>query len=60
MPANAIIKPPVACPAMDEIKKEEISSYRMAARNGNELPKHIIDRIKKTSKTPEKIADYRP
>jgi hypothetical protein len=31
----------------DEIKKEEINSYRMAARNGSELPKHIMDKIKK-------------
>src|SRR5690606_21435080 len=30
----------------DDIK-EEINSYRMAARNGSELPKHIMDKIKK-------------
>jgi len=36
----------------DEIKKEEINPYRMAARNGNELPKHIMDKIKKNQNKP--------
>ena len=31
----------------DSIKKDEISPYRIAARNGNELPEHILDKIKK-------------
>jgi hypothetical protein len=34
----------------DDIKKEEIHPYRMAARNGNELPNHIMDKIKKNQK----------
>jgi len=37
----------------DEIKKEEINPYRMAARNGNELPKHIMDKIKKNQSKPK-------
>jgi len=37
----------------DDIKKEEINSYRMAARNGNELPKHIMDKIKKNQSKPK-------
>ena len=31
----------------DSIQQEEISPYRMAARKGNNLPKHIMDKIKK-------------
>jgi hypothetical protein len=31
----------------DSIKKNEISPYRIAARKGNELPKHIMDKIRK-------------
>lgn len=31
----------------DSIKQIEVSPYRMVARNGNELPKHIMDKIKK-------------
>jgi hypothetical protein len=30
----------------ESIKQDQISPYRMAARNGNELPKHIMDKIK--------------
>ncbi|MFM7855549.1 MAG: hypothetical protein ACKO96_27395 [Flammeovirgaceae bacterium] len=37
----------------DEIKKEEINPYRMAARNGNELPNHIMDKIKKNHSKPK-------
>jgi hypothetical protein len=37
----------------DDIKKEEINPYRMAARNGNELPKHIMDKIKKNQSKPK-------
>lgn len=36
----------------DDLKKEEINPYRMAARNGNELPKHIMDKIKKNQNKP--------
>ena len=36
----------------DEIKKEEINPYRIAARNGNELKKHIMDKIKKNQNKP--------
>ena len=36
----------------DDVKKEEISPYRMAARNGNELKKHIMDKIKKNQNKP--------
>lgn len=36
-----------------DIKQEEISPYRMAARNGNNLPKHIIDKIKKNQSKPK-------
>lgn len=31
----------------DNINQEEISPYRMAARKGNNLPKNIMDKIKK-------------
>lgn len=37
----------------DNVNKEEISPYRMAARNGNELPKHIMDKIKKNQSRPK-------
>jgi hypothetical protein len=37
----------------EDIKKEEINHYRMAARNGNELPKHIMDKIKKNQSKPK-------
>jgi hypothetical protein len=37
----------------DEIKQEKINQYRMAARKGNELPKHIIDKIKKNQNKPK-------
>lgn len=36
----------------DSIKQNEISPYRMAARNGNELPKHIMDKIRKNQNKP--------
>ena len=36
----------------DGLKQDEISPYRMAARNGNELPKHIMDKIKKNQNKP--------
>ncbi len=36
----------------DSNKQNEISPYRMAARNGNELPKHILDKIKKNQNKP--------
>ena len=29
------------------INEEELTSYRMVARNGNSLPKHILEKIKK-------------
>jgi hypothetical protein len=29
------------------IKPDDFSTYKMAARNGNALPKHIVDKIKK-------------
>ncbi len=35
------------------IKKDEFTEYRMAARNGNALPKHIIDKIKKNQDKPK-------
>ena len=35
------------------IKQEEISPYRMAARKGNNLPKHIMDKIKKNQSKPK-------
>lgn len=31
----------------NDIKQNEITPYRMAARNGNNLPKHILEKIKK-------------
>ncbi|NOU48057.1 MAG: hypothetical protein HOO86_13490 [Bacteroidales bacterium] len=37
----------------DSIKQNEISPYRMAARNGNELPKHIMEKIRKNQNKPE-------
>ena len=36
----------------DGIKQNEISPYRMAARNGNALPKHIMDKIIKNQNKP--------
>jgi hypothetical protein len=36
-----------------DIKQEEINPYRMAARNGSSLPKHIMDRIKKNQSKPK-------
>lgn len=36
---NKIVKLP------DHIKENEISEFRMAARNGKNLPKHIMDKI---------------
>ena len=29
------------------VEKEDFTEFRMAARNGNALPKHIMDKIKK-------------
>jgi hypothetical protein len=37
----------------DDVKREEINSYRMAARNGNTLPKHILDKIKQNQCKPK-------
>ena len=37
----------------NDISQEEINPYRMAARNGNELPKHIMDKIKKNQSKPK-------
>lgn len=43
----------------DDVKDEVINPFRMAARNGSVLPKHIMDKIKKNqsksndSPTPE-------
>ena len=31
----------------DDIKQDEIRNYKMVARNGNNLPKHIMDKILK-------------
>lgn len=36
-----------------EIKQEEVNQYRMAARNGNALPKHIMEKIKKNQSKPK-------
>lgn len=36
-----------------DINQEEINSYRMAARNGSSLPKHILDKIKKNQSKPK-------
>ena len=37
----------------ESIKQNEISPYRMVARNGNELPKHIMDKIRKNQNKPQ-------
>ena len=37
----------------NDISQEEINSYRIAARNGNELSKHIMDKIKKNQSKPK-------
>lgn len=37
----------------DEIKQDNFSEYRMAARNGKDLPKHIIDKILKNQNKPK-------
>jgi len=37
----------------EELNDEEINPYRMAARNGNALPKHIMDKIKKNQTKPD-------
>lgn len=36
-----------------EVKHEEENPYRMAARNGNNLPKHIMDKIIKNQSKPQ-------
>lgn len=36
-----------------DINQEEINPYRMAARNGNSLPEHIMDKIKKNQSKPK-------
>ncbi|NLA16356.1 MAG: hypothetical protein GX877_07470 [Bacteroidales bacterium] len=36
-----------------DINQEEIKPYRMAARNGRSLPKHILDKIKKNQSKPK-------
>lgn len=36
-----------------DIKQEEINPYRMAARKGNGLPKHIMEKIKKNQSKPK-------
>lgn len=36
-----------------DINQEEINSYRMVARNGNTLPKHIMDKITKNQSKPK-------
>lgn len=37
----------------DNINQDEINPYRMAARKGNNLPKHIMDKIKKNQSKPK-------
>ena len=37
----------------DDIKKDEINTYKMVARNGNDLPKHIMDKILKNQNKPK-------
>lgn len=44
---NKILKIP------DNVQQKEINPYRMAARNGNKLPKHIMDKIKKNQTKPK-------
>ena len=49
---NGIVRENKKLKLPTDIKQEEIISYRMAARNGNSLPKHILDKIQKNqSKT---------
>ena len=36
-----------------EVKKDDVYPYRMAARNGSSLPKHILDKIKKNQSKPK-------
>jgi hypothetical protein len=36
----------------DNIEQNQINPYRMAARNGSELPSHIMDKIKKNQNKP--------
>ena len=40
-----------------DINQEEINPYRIAARNGNSLPKHIMDKIKKNQSKPKDDSD---
>jgi hypothetical protein len=37
----------------EEINPEEVRQYRMVARKGNNLPKHIMDKILKNQSKPE-------
>jgi hypothetical protein len=37
----------------DSINQTEITEYRMAARNGKEMPKHIMDKIIKNQNKPK-------
>lgn len=38
---------PLERPILEMKTKQEIDGYRMVARNGNNLPSHIMDKIKK-------------
>lgn len=38
---------------LPDVAKEDFTGYRMAARNGNALPKHIMDKIKKNQSKPK-------
>ncbi|MBY0482415.1 MAG: hypothetical protein K2Q21_13740 [Chitinophagaceae bacterium] len=37
----------------DEVKQEEITPLKMVARNGNKMPQHILDKIKKNQNKPK-------
>ncbi len=41
----------------ESVKPEEISEYRMVARNGSKLPEHILNKIKNNQNNSKKNGD---
>ena len=50
---NDTFREPKIVKLSTEINQEEIHPYRMVARNGSSLPKHIMDKIKKNQSKPK-------
>lgn len=41
----------------ESVKQEELSEYRMVARNGSKLPEHILNKIKNNQNNSKKDGD---